>query len=311
MVRVAVIGDVMLDAYYHCDVIGFSPEDDLAPKLAVRSKSYKPGGAANVACCLSKWGSEVGLFGVCGNDFSCETLSNILRREALERVYLYPIVGRPTTCKTRVVTPQSRQAVRVDEECSKDVDSKVGETLQQALSDFHPAIVVVSDYAKGVVTSGLMRFLTEQLSGDVLVVVDPKTPNLGFYRRVFAITPNEHEFAAFKGTDVDPRCEATHLVVTQGSKGSVVLKGNLTENFRVPVRARAVGDPAGCGDAYVAALVQGMCIRNTFREACLLASAAGALAFDMMGVACPKWEQIEEELTYPEYKMKETLDAQG
>ena len=303
--KVAVIGDVMLDAYFFCAVRGFSPEDDVAPKLHLRSRQYRPGGAANVACCLSRWGVPVGLFGVCGNDYSCETLSSLLRKERLERVYLPSLNGRVTTCKTRLVTSKSRQVVRLDEESEIDLNESDIMGMVHAIIDYRPDWLVFSDYNKGVVN----RMLIDQLKHlfmDFLTVVDPKHPNFDFYGPVFAITPNEKEFQAFKDEGAEdpmnPACLAKHLVITRAERGSRVCTGGLQPEFEVPVRKREMGDPAGCGDAYLAAPVYSLSSGESFERACLTASAAGALAFDMLGVACPTLEQIEAELKHPEYK---------
>lgn len=301
MARIAVIGDVMLDVYFICDVAGFSPEDDLAPKLIVREKTFKPGGAANVACCLSRWGSDVGIFGVTGNDFPCETLSSLLRKERLEGVYLSSLIGRPTTCKTRIVTRKSRQVVRLDEEWTKDIQEQLARKLVQEVAAFAPDVVVVSDYNKGVVTRELMSFLHAARNRE-LIVVDPKTPNFDFYGPVSIITPNEKEMQAFLEREPDASCAAEHIVATYAEKGARVYTGGMRPEFRVPVRAREIGDPAGCGDAFLAALVHALCHEMSLPQACLAASAAGALAFDMLGVACPSWDQIKQELSLPEYK---------
>lgn len=301
MARIAVVGDVMLDVYLHCSVAGFSPEDDLAPKLVVQSRSHRPGGAANVACCLGQWGSRVGLFGVTGNDFSCETLSSLFRKDRLERVYLPALLGRPTTCKTRVVTPKYRQVVRVDEESHEQIPEHLACNLYSAVAEFNPDVIVVSDYAKGVVTRDLMDRLR---SLDVLTVVDPKQADFLHYGAVFAITPNRKEYSAFENSEHTTL--AKHLIVTDAEHGSFVLCGKtLFPEFLVSVRKRELGDPAGCGDSFLAALVHSLCVGQSLRQACLAASAAGALAFDLLGVACPTWEQIEQELSNPEYRIKE------
>lgn len=307
MSRIAVVGDVMLDAYYTCDVTGFSPEDDLAPKLRIQSKLYRPGGAANVACCLRRWGAEVGLFGITGDDFPCETLSSVLRKEELERVYLPALLGRPTTCKTRLVTSKSRQIVRMDEEQSEPISESVAQYMAASIREFKPDALVVSDYAKGVVTEWLMDRLHQICP---LIVVDPKRPDFLFYGPVFAITPNVKEFQAYFSRSV--RCLAKHLIVTKSEEGSIVLSGDkLAPAFEVPTRKREIGDPAGCGDAFLAALVYSLCGGKDLRSACLTASAAGALAFDMLGVACPSWMQVEQELRCRDYVIKEVQSGES
>jgi D-beta-D-heptose 7-phosphate kinase/D-beta-D-heptose 1-phosphate adenosyltransferase len=308
MARIAVVGDVMLDAYYLCNVAGFSPEDDLAPKLVAKSKTYRPGGAANVACCLRRWEDDVGLFGVCGSDYPCETLSNLLRKEELERVYLPKLSDRPTTCKTRIITEKGRQVVRVDEEKADAIPEAIAIQLAREVEAFDPDIVIFSDYAKGMASGYLMEQLNKL---DVDIVVDPKTEHFYFYGPVYAITPNRKEFEAYRLRYPDGPCKSKYVIVTDAERGSFVMAVEeerlLVPKFRVPVRKREMGDPAGCGDAYIAALAHSLCEGSPLPQACLIASAAGALAFDMLGVACPSWDKVENELRNREYK--EVKDA--
>ena len=56
--RVLVVGDVMLDRYWHGDAGRISPEAPV-PVVRVTHDEARPGGAANVALNLSSLGAEV------------------------------------------------------------------------------------------------------------------------------------------------------------------------------------------------------------------------------------------------------------
>lgn len=305
--RVTVIGDVMLDAYLHCEVTGLSPEDDLSPKLLVKDKTYHPGGAANVARCLAKWGDcRVYLVGVCGEDRSAEILALELEREGVLAPFLPRLGGRRTTTKTRLVTPRSRQAIRMDEETTDCVPDEMADVMFDHVEASAPDVLVISDYAKGVVTDHLIQRLSS-LYPKCATVVDPKQPDFSFYGSVFAVTPNRGEMKAALSS-VKPKCLSKFVVVTDGQNGSSVLFGTtgLIEDYRkehdIPVRPREVGDPSGCGDTYVAQLAYSLGLKMDLKRSCLRASAAGALTYDALGVSSPSLEDIEEELKHKEYQ---------
>jgi bifunctional ADP-heptose synthase (sugar kinase/adenylyltransferase) len=56
--RIMIIGDAMLDAYWMGKVNRISPEAPV-PVLDVQEKSYKPGGAANVALNIKTLGANL------------------------------------------------------------------------------------------------------------------------------------------------------------------------------------------------------------------------------------------------------------
>jgi len=65
--RVLVVGDVMLDEYFWGDVHRISPEAPV-PIVELRRRSYRPGGAANVAANIRSPGGEVLLASIVGPD---------------------------------------------------------------------------------------------------------------------------------------------------------------------------------------------------------------------------------------------------
>jgi D-beta-D-heptose 7-phosphate kinase/D-beta-D-heptose 1-phosphate adenosyltransferase len=273
--RIAVVGDVMLDEYNYCETLGVSPEDDAALKLRVARTTTTLGGAANVAAGLRALGAEVALFSrfrSAKRDRYSERLCELLSEQRIR--VLYCSEGE-TTVKRRFVTQRhQRQIVRVDSEDTTEMCAIDALQLSVALEREQWDAVVVSDYAKGVVTETLLITLRRLVAHqNTCVFVDPKRP-LVEYGGVSYLTPNMKEFetSCFRCIP-DPAKPPTeiwlegslvaskHLVVTAGVHGCLIYdRRNAYENnyglqHVVPVRAREMADSTGCGDSFLAGLV--------------------------------------------------------
>src|SRR5947207_10930272 len=87
--NIMVVGDVMLDEYVWGDVRGISPEAPV-PVVQIRSHTYAPGGAGNVAANLAGLGSNVWLVGAVGNDSQATKLHEIFAQTPAISLHLYP-----------------------------------------------------------------------------------------------------------------------------------------------------------------------------------------------------------------------------
>jgi len=291
--HILVVGDVMLDKYLFCDVGGISPEDDVAPKLSVRSETRKPGGAANVAENLKAMGAYVNLMGLVGDDEESDTLRSILGN-----AWLISTPARETTTKTRVITSRGRHVARIDKECPRPLD---GDPLREAINllrgwlKANPSgLVVVSDYAKGMVCPEIM--------GDIVAsqrayIVGAKKRDFSFYGSARAILCNEfeHSRAVSKGT-------AGALIVTHGAKGCWILRENAEEGMvKIDTNPREVGDPTGCGDSFLAAFSFAFSLNWSIEDAARLGSAAGAITYDHVGVHSVTLSELKHELARFDY----------
>lgn len=296
--RIMVIGDIMLDQYVMCDVVGQSPEDDIALKLRPTDRFFKGGGAVNVALNLDQLGAHVALIGRTGKDDARNRLYRILLGHS--QIDLWDVQSElcPTTQKTRYMTNKQRRHVcRVDEECvSNEKDAEIIERFNRSVSSYFD-LIVVSDYGKGVISSGLLAALRD---GSVPYIVDPKRKNLKDYGPALAITPNEAEGMDDAG-HVKPFF-AHNMIVTRSEKGADVYKhtpGAHTSGFKwytQGTRAREVGDPAGCGDSFVAALAVAVAQGATTEQAVAIGCAAGAVAYDHVGVHNVCMDELLREL---------------
>lgn len=302
-VKIAVVGDVMIDKYQICAIQGMSPEDELAPKLRpMWTPEVYPGGAANVGQCAARLGADVEVFGVVGNDEEGVMLRTRYSKLSVD-------ITRCTTDKLRYVTQKGRQICRIDREEQVGISAEMQDSIIKGLAAFLPDVIILSDYAKGVLTDPAFIAAINS-SYSVPILVDPKGDNFEKYGAVNVITPNASEFERVlqrrNGTVNVPGCIADVIIETRGQHGAShwipQLNGVWTIVGNVGAAAREVGDPSGCGDAFIASMA--VCLANKYplELSTRYAAAAGALTFDHRGVYAPSRDEIEVEVKRSEYR---------
>jgi rfaE bifunctional protein kinase chain/domain len=172
--RVAVVGDVMLDVYLAGNVSRISPEAPV-PVVHVTDERYALGGAANVAANVVAIGAECRLVGIVGHDDAGAPIRTELAAGKVD-ARLVEIAGRPTTTKTRVMA-RHQQVVRYDREHSHDLpDDCAGDlcdAVRAAIADADA--LVLEDYNKGVLVPSVISAALEAAgTAGIPSVVDPK-----------------------------------------------------------------------------------------------------------------------------------------
>lgn len=297
--RVLVIGDVMLDHYIWGDATRISPEAPV-PVVSVERDSFVPGGAANVACNLAGLGVETRILGSYGPDEGGNRLGAMLSEQGIGLDSLGCRGSVSTIVKTRVLV-QRQQMCRIDREGLKDgyeISSEA--SIQKLISDLKPNAVVISDYAKGVITDSLLitvRDSVRALGQEAFIAMDPKPRNEVDLSCADIITPNRAEAlelaqmretrgAIFDGTRVCrkiyQRFGIDRILVTLGADGMLLCEGGrVTGN--IPAQAREVFDVSGAGDTVIAVLTAGMAIGMSFEEAAILANSAAGVVVGHLG----------------------------
>lgn len=296
--RVIVVGDLLLDCYVTGCVERISPEAPV-PVLLYANRRSTPGGAANVALNAASLGCEVVLVGVVGADDAAETLRQSLSHNPL--IDLSGLVSDPdwtTITKTRVMSGQ-QQIVRIDEEYvrpfSIEAQKNLVQTLLKALEGAD--IVVCSDYAKGVLSDGLMKVLfSEADKRSIPVIVDPKRKDFSAYYGASLITPNRQEMQS--ATSMPLRTEEEieqaayavikqfggDVLVTLSEEGMTLVKrdGGV---FHAAARRSEVYDVSGAGDTVVATIAAVLSAGETIENAIELATLAASIVVGKVGTA--------------------------
>jgi D-beta-D-heptose 7-phosphate kinase/D-beta-D-heptose 1-phosphate adenosyltransferase len=299
-----VVGDLMLDEYVMGVVDRISPEAPV-PVVKVRDTEYRLGGAANVARQVAALGAQVSLAGLIGADGTGEDFLRLCDASNIDTRAVIRLPERRTTRKLRVLG-HTQQLLRLDWE---DVSPCAPQTTVRMVSKLtdgrRPDAIILSDYAKGVLTPETIASVMG-LRGTVPVVVDPKHRDFTRYRGATSITPNlrELEAAAGQALDVDDTAaiaaaarsvaEAAGLeamLVTLGDRGMLVVPVHSRE-VAVPAIQRAVYDVTGAGDTAIAVLSLSLAAQAPLLAAAQLANAAagvsvgqvGAVAVDMTSI---------------------------
>lgn len=307
--RVLVVGDLMLDRYLWGQVGRISPEAPV-PVVQLERETQAAGGAANVARNLATLGLGVFLVGATGRDRSREHLLRELSQDGLAADGVLIASDRGTTVKTRVVG-NHQQMIRIDEERTTPITEQDQERVLAAtiahLSDAQA--LVLSDYAKGVLTDALCRNLIElaRIRG-IPVLVDPKGSDFSRYAGATLITPNRSELALATGAaarDLDALLSAGTtmreslnlgaLVLTLGEQGMVLIEPD--GSHQIPAGAREVFDVSGAGDTVIATFAAGLASGLGYRDTAHLANLAAGVVVGKVGTAPIKARELREAIS--------------
>jgi D-beta-D-heptose 7-phosphate kinase/D-beta-D-heptose 1-phosphate adenosyltransferase len=303
--RAWVVGDLMLDEYLRGRVERISPEAPV-PVVTVTGRERRPGGAANVAHQLARLGARVRLAGVVGEDEAGRELLAQCGAAGVDAATVATLPGRCTTQKLRVLG-HGQQVVRLDWE-EPAPPPGLARTLLQGLDALPPPdVLIVSDYAKGVVSPELVLPLVARMRAlGVRVLVDPKSADFTRYRGASVVTPNLRELEAAAGRTLDPKAPAAiaeaarqlvraaeleAMVVTLGEHGMLVVP---REGAEIPIAGmrRQVFDVTGAGDTAIAVLALGLAAGAALPDAATIANAAAGCTVSEVGAVAVERDEI-------------------
>ncbi len=299
----------MLDEYMWGTVSRISPEAPV-PVVSVRSESVKIGGAGNVATNVAALGGRVSLIGLVGNDAAGERLGHELELAGIKSDGLIVDGSRPTTVKSRVVAG-SQHVVRFDRENDAPVSRAIWGQVNDVVRDRLPAadVLLISDYAKGLMGAGLVREVLRAASRHrKLVAVDPKVQHLPLFRGVTVVAPNHHEAAAAAAlpvrTEADllrvgrrllRRLKVRAVLITRGEEGMSLFEAGKAV-VHIPTVAREVYDVTGAGDTVMGALSLALAAGADMHEAAVIANYAAGVVVGKRGTATVSRTELEQAL---------------
>ncbi len=309
-IHVLVVGDVMLDQYWHGNSRRISPEAPV-PIVRVEEDEIRAGGASNVALNITSLGAHASLLGMTGDDDNADKLKNLLSKQGVV-CHFQKCASHNTVLKLRIIA-QQQQMIRLDfeDDFSDEDKSELLETFTTLLEQAD--IVVFSDYNKGTLSDVQeMIQLVRQLGK--LAIVDPKGSEFKQYRGATLITPNRLEFEAVvgdcindatlasKGQALREELEFDALLVTRGEDGmSLIREGE--ELFHLPTHAREVFDVTGAGDTVISMLAASLATNVSLESAVALANLAAGIVVRKLGTATASLAEIQYEI---QQKIKKT-----
>lgn len=296
-IKIAVIGDMMLDCYFWGDVKRISPEAPV-PVVEVENEFYRFGGAANVALNIQKLGGVPLPIGIIGYDNYGTIFTSLIKETDISDDGIFVDESRPTTTKTRVIAG-SQHVVRIDKESklylNKSVQNKVYEYLKKNIKDLDG--IILEDYNKGVLSHSLIEKVIKLANdNNVLISVDPKFNNFFAFKNVTVFKPNRKEAEDVLGMKIRSsedisnagkklleKLNSRYILLTLGEGGIAVFEKDKPEK-RMSTKAREVADVSGAGDTLIATITMALAAKANILEASYLANYAGGLVCEEVGI---------------------------
>ena len=301
--RVLVVGDLMLDRYWHGETSRISPEAPV-PVVHVGQAEERAGGAGNVALNIAALGGRSELLGFTGEDEAAGALAKIFADHDV-LWHFTPVPGSATITKLRVLS-RHQQLIRLDFEDGFHVTDAT-----PLLDDFAGRLpgagaVVLSDYGKGTLAR-VQDFIAAARKQNVPVLVDPKGSDFSRYRGATLITPNLHEFEAIvgacgsdaaiveKGERLREALDLEALLITRSEKGMTLLHAG-REALHLPTQAREVYDVTGAGDTVISVLAAALAAGEPLVEATAWSNLAAGIVVGKLGTAKVSVDELRQAL---------------
>ena len=272
--KIVVVGDVLLDVDLDGTATRLSP-DAPVPVVDVSAPSARAGGAGLVARMLANDGLDVCLVTALGRD---EPGRRLLDELAGITVVAGPS-GAPTPVKTRL-RAGGHPVARFDQGCQGRPMPEVTPDMLDALNE--AAVLVVSDYGRGLTSNLALRTAIGRLARSIPVIWDPHPAGADPVPGVAVVTPNQSEARAAAAaiaagatgrTAQMARTLLQHwqseaVLVTQGEHGATLVQASVTAPVQLSVPKAADVDPCGAGDRLAASLAAHLVTGGPLEESC-------------------------------------------
>ena len=316
---ILVVGDIMLDSYYHGSVTRISPEAPV-PVNKVYNETINLGGAGNVAANLAFLGANVHVTGILGNDENKERVLALFSDIGAKSDGVFISDTRKTTAKLRIIGA-GQQMLRLDfEEIAETNTEEETFVLKYIKSLIEKKLdgIIISDYAKGFCSPSLcQKIINLANESHIAVLVDPKGYNWDKYENADFITPNVKELGEAAGQSLVNDTEKVidvaryniekygvkSILATRSEKGMTFVTTD--DAFTAPATAQEVFDVSGAGDTvaavFLAAIAGGLSVFN----AAFLANEAAGLVVARSGTYPIKFNELLSHMIEIEYKKGE------
>jgi rfaE bifunctional protein kinase chain/domain len=311
--RLGVVGDFFLDAYYDCDpqLDELSLETGRTCYQVVRTRR-QAGAAGTVAANLVALGvGQVEAVGFCGDDGEGYELCRAMQGLGLNLDGFFrrpdrftPTYGKPCYVDgTRPGMPVREELERLDTKNRKptprDLQDLLIAHLEKQLPKWQGVVLLdqVSEPGCGVLTPRVRRFLAEEARRrPKQIFLADSRQLIGLFRQVL-VKPNQFEAARALGQrgkrPPSLRASTSHALalsrrtgqpvfLTLGEKGMLVAQKNRVEHIDA-FRVTGPIDTVGAGDSASAALLAALSARAELTEAAQLANLVASITIQQLG----------------------------
>lgn len=313
--NILVIGDVMIDCYITGTVSRISPEAPV-PIVNANERSYRLGGAANVALNLKSLGATPILCSVIGSDNKAKVFYDLMEDAELDSVGIVPMFGRKTTIKYRIIG-NNAHIVRVDDERDEQLNERQKRqfitTVEQVIEHQPIDAIIFEDYDKGLFSQEMIaEIINFAHQKNIYVAVDPKKRNFNSYEHVNLFKPNLKELAA--GLHIEDNValslddihklskqfanekDIDKVMITMSAKGIAFYDRKTDKFYHQDAFQRHVSDVSGAGDTVISVATLYLLNGETVESTCLASNLAGGLVCEYVGVVPVSSAQLKNEI---------------
>ncbi|MCP4181563.1 MAG: D-glycero-beta-D-manno-heptose-7-phosphate kinase [bacterium] len=312
--KIAIIGDLMLDAYIWGKVTRISPEAPV-PVVHVNKKTYCLGGAANVMRNIVSLGGQAFAFGVVGKQENGQLLLQLINEQNINSDNIIVDSHYLTIEKQRIMA-DSQQLVRVDYEDKETISQELRDKLTGKIIDLinkkELDAIIFEDYAKGLITSEMISKISSLAKQKgIITALDPHPGHKLDFSGLTLMTPNQSEAFTLAGIynkelsdkpDQDKNLYEVakqltsdwgteQLLITLGPKGMVLFHKDYSP-VHIPTVAKEVYDVTGAGDTVIATYTLGLLGGLSGAESAELANNAAGIVVGRIGTSYVTPEEL-------------------
>ncbi len=301
--KILVIGDIMLDEFCYGFANRISPEAPV-PVFEPNTSKYMLGGAGNSALNLSTLGANVEIISIVGNDDSAKQINSLLDKFNITNRLIYD--NFPTTHKKRFVASNTHLLRKDVEKIRNIVDSNVEKEILDMIDSVQDIdAIIISDYAKGVITESIVNYLKTK---NKPIYVDSKPEKYDLFKNVYLLKPNLRQAMMALGIQrnelkVDEialnlsKKYNSNIFLTLGNKGSLIHEIKNNNSTKIDIfDKKKLKDVSGAGDTALAAFVLAS-LDTDFILSSEFANVCSGMVVSKSGTASTSLIEIQRELT--------------
>ena len=315
-IRVAVVGDLMLDVYIWGKASRISPEAPV-PVVQVKEKNCCLGGAGNVMRNIVTLGAKVKAYGVIGDDLDGSEMKTLFEVYGIDPASLSVDGSRRTTKKERIIA-SAQQLLRVDFEDTEKLDDVIRQEMLVEITKLIDSntldAIIFEDYDKGVLNEEMLNHIIAcAKEKNIITSLDPKPGHLMKVKGLTVMKPNRSEAFAITGTfpqgngiavENDTQLHAVaaqlldewepdYLIISLAAQGMALFRKD-AEMVVIPTKAREVYDVSGAGDTVIAAFTLALSTGADPVEAAEIANHAAGIVVGKVGTVTVSKEELLE-----------------
>lgn len=312
--RVAVIGDLIIDDYVNCDPLGMSREDPTIVVTPIKRDTFV-GGAGIVSAHAAGLGAAVTYFGIVGNDEKANFAEQILGKYGVT-THLISDDSRPTTHKERF-RAGGKTLLRVSHLRQHDITNEHANKLLGQFSEIakNLDLLIFSDFNYGCLPQTLVNALVDICNKNGIVFVadsqaSSQVSDVSRFKGALLLTPTEIE-ARLAVRDQNSglvvlseslriAANAKHVFITLGSEGLLIHSpshgpGEFVTD-QLPAFNSAPKDVSGAGDSLLTTASMALATGASIWQSAYLGSVAAACQVSRVGNTPLKADEILTEL---------------